>query len=217
MGRNKLNRFEYNLQAHNIIQKGKDNFEDIAGNWNSTIFEKNQPITLEIGCGNAEYTLGIARKFPERNVIGIDIKGSRIYNGAKKSEEEGLKNTAFLRLQMHELNEKFGPGEVDEFWITFPDPRPRDRDERRRLVYSRYIKLYQEVSHPGAIVNLKTDNHGFYLYALEVCQQMNLTILNQTDDLYQSDCLDLCMGIQTTYEKQYLEKGIKINYLRFRI
>ena len=217
MGRNKLTRFDFNDSVDNVVQEGKDNFETIAGNWKTEIFKNDNPITLEIGCGNGDYTIGIARQFPDQNCIGVDVKGSRIYNGAKTCREEGLTNGAFLRLRMHALEDLFASDEVEEFWITFPDPRPRDRDIKRRLVHPRYLNHYRNVSRKGAIVNLKTDNHDFYLYALEVCKEENLEILASTDNLYESEHLDLCLGIQTKYEKKYLEEGIKINYLKFKL
>lgn len=217
MGRKKLQKFDFNIEAKHIVQHGKDNFENISGNWNKVIFEKEQPIILEIGCGQGDYVYGLGALFPENNYIGVDVKGSRLYKGAKKAMDDGFTNMAYLRLSMHELDKCFVEGEVEEFWITFPDPRPRDRDERRRLVYPRYLNLYRKISRAGAVVNLKTDNHDFYLYALEVCKQNNLEVLVQTDDLYQSEFLPLCHGVQTTYEKKYLSEGIKINYLKFRL
>jgi tRNA (guanine-N7-)-methyltransferase len=217
MGRRKLPKFDFNEEAKNIVQPGKENFETIAGKWNDEIFEKPQAIIAEIGCGNGDYTIGIAQKFPDKNTIGVDVKGSRIFRGAKFALENGLKNAAFLRTRIHEIEKNFSKGEIDEFWITFPDPRPRERDERRRLVHPRYLQLYRNISKDGAIVNLKTDNHDFYLYALQVCEEQKLEILAQTDDLYASNLLEMCLGIQTTYEKRFLAEGIKINYLRFRL
>lgn len=217
MGRNKLTRFDFNEKVENVVQEGKDNFTTIAGNWHEQMFGNNHPITLEIGCGNGDYTIGIGEQFPERNCIGVDVKGSRIFQGAKKSRELNLKNVAFLRLRMHALEDLFKTNEVDEFWITFPDPRPRDRDIKRRLTHPRYLNHYRNISKPGTVVNLKTDNYDFYSYSLEVCKEEGLEILAQTDNLYESEHLELCLGIQTAYEKRYLEEGIKINYLRFKL
>ena len=118
---------------------------------------------------------------------------------------------------MHDIESFFTPGEVDSFWITFPDPRPKDRDEKRRLVYPRYLNHYRNISSKGAEVNLKTDNREFYLYGLQVCESEKLEIVAHTDNLYSSDLLDLCHDIQTTYEKRYLEEGIEINYLKFKL
>jgi len=217
MGRNKLDRFAYNEEAPHVVQEGKSNFESIAGNWGETIFHNNNPITLEIGCGHAEYTLGLAKKFSDKNFIGVDVKGARIFIGAKAAEQKGLTNAGFLRLRVHDLENHFVAGEVEEFWITFPDPRPRDRDIRRRLVNPRFLNHYRNISKPGSIVNLKTDNYDFYQYGLEVCEELGLEVLASTDDLYQSEYLDLCHEIQTTYEQRYLAEGIKINYLRFKL
>ncbi len=215
MGRTKLKRFDYNQIANNVVQVKEGDIEGIAGKWNEVMFEKKQPIVLEIGCGFGDYTIGVATQFPDRNCIGVDVKGSRLFKGAKHAIDNGLKNVAFLRTHIHEIEKCFALGEVDEFWITFPDPRPRDRDIRRRLVFPRYLQLYRNISRVGAVVNLKTDSYEFYLYALEVCKENNLQIIASTDDLYQSDLLPMCLGIQTEYEKRYLEQGIKINYLKF--
>lgn len=217
MARTKLVKFEENLVADNVIQKGKKCFETISGNWNKVIFKNDNPITLEIGCGNGDYTIGLAKQFPDRNFIGVDIKGTRIAKGSKIATELGLTNVAFLRIQMHDIESCFIPGEVNSFWITFPDPRPKDRDEKRRLVYPRYLNLYRNISSKKSIVNLKTDNHDFYLYGLEVCEKEQLNVLSYTDDLYSSELLNDCYGIQTTYEKKYLAEGIKINYLKFEL
>lgn len=217
MARTKQLKFEHNAQADNVIQEGKEIFDNISGNWNELVFKNDNPIVVEIGCGHGDYTLGLARLFPDKNFLGIDVKGTRINKGAKIAENEVLTNVAFLRLRMHELLKCFVAGEVDEFWITFPDPRPKDRDERRRLVYPRYLNLYRDISNKGTIVNLKTDNHGFYEYGVEVCGRESLEILAKTDDLYKSDFLEHCYDIQTAYEKKYLEEGIKINYLKFKL
>ena len=217
MGRTKLIKFDYTRNVHNVVQYGIDNTEEIKGNWNTQIFKAEQSIILEVGCGHGDYTIGLSTQFKDKNCIGVDVKGSRLYRGAKFANDNGLENAAFLRVRAHEIDKCFNKNEVDEFWITFPDPRPRDRDERRRLVHPRYLQLYRDISKDGAIVNLKTDNHNFYLYALQVCQENNLEVIVQTDDLYQSEYLPLCFGIQTEYEKRYLAEGIKINYLKFKL
>ena len=217
MGRNKLTRLEYNLNSDKIIQEGKEIFENISGKWNELVFKNNNPIVLEIGCGDGDYTTGICAQFPELNAIGVDVKGTRIHVGAKKLEENNLHNGAFLRTRMHELESFFTDNEVQEFWITFPDPRPRDRDEKRRLVHPRYLNIYKKIGVENAVVNLKTDNYDLYCYALQVCKEENHEIICQTDNLYASDILSECLGIQTKYEKKYLAEGIKINYLKFRL
>jgi tRNA (guanine-N7-)-methyltransferase len=217
MSRSKLKRFQANQDARNVVEPGKDIYQNIKGRWHDHQFENQNRITLELGCGRGEYTVGLAKVFPDRNFIGVDIKGSRIWKGSQISIQEGLENTAFLRTQIVHINQFFEKGEVDEAWITFPDPRPRDKDEKRRLVSPRFIELYREIMKPGSKINLKTDNHDFYLYGLEVCKELNLEILKLTDDLYSSEYLEDHFGIQTTYERKFLAEGVKINYLQFRI
>jgi tRNA (guanine-N7-)-methyltransferase len=126
MGRNKLPKFDFNFNAPNVVQSDKSNFETIAGNWNKELFKHHAPITLEIGCGHGDYSIGIAQQFADRNTIGVDVKGSRLFRGAKFALENKLDNVAFLRTRIHEIEKNFAANEVDEFWITFPDPRPRD-------------------------------------------------------------------------------------------
>jgi tRNA (guanine-N7-)-methyltransferase len=217
MGRRKLDKFKDNEQSNYVIQPGKEIFEKIRGNWQSMYFKNFNPLVLELACGRGEYTIGLARCFPDRNFIGVDIKGPRIWRGSSTAEEEGLKNVGFLRSPIQNLQDFFSEGEVDDIWITFPDPRPKGRDERRRLTNERFIKIYRCIMKPGGWVYLKTDNAGFYDYSLEVVsKQDDVTDLAYSSDLYNSELLSDHHGIQTTYEKRYLEEGIKIKYLKFR-
>ncbi len=215
--RQKQIRFDYVTACKFVLEYKKDLFETIKGQWNKIMFKNTNPITLEIGCGKGEYTIGMAELFPDRNFIGVDIKGSRIYKGILKTEEKELTNVAFLRTMVLLIEKFFNKGEVEEIWLTFPDPRPLDGDEKRRLFSPRFLALYKSILIDGGIVNLKTDNHELYLYALEIIAGMGIKPLIATDDLYNSPYEKDCFGIKTTYEKRYLEEGIKINYLKIAL
>lgn len=213
-----MERFAQNKERHNVIETGKEIFEKIKGNWHRDYFKNDHPITLELACGRGEYTVGLARVFPERNFIGIDIKGDRIWKGSGIALEEGMDHVAFLRTQILMIERFFEKGEVDEIWITFPDPRPKDRDEKRRLTHPRFLELYRSVLKPGGTVHLKTDNTGLFEYSLEVLEQEGgIRDLVYTRDLYKSDMLANHHGIRTRYEKKFHEKGEDIKYLKFSL
>lgn len=210
MGKDKLKRFAEietfeNVFQRDCLQKGK---------WDQFFGNKN-PITLELACGKGEYTIGMARMFPERNFIGIDVKGNRIWRGAKTASEEKMGNVAFLRITIEDILEYFEAGEVEEIWITFPDPQPTKRRLKKRLTYQRFMDCYKILLNGKGTMNLKTDNDGFYEYTLEVIEELKLPIHQQTNDLYKSDFLTEALQIKTFYEKQYLAKGKNINYVRF--
>jgi len=215
--RQKQIRFDYVTACKFVLEYKKDLFDKIIGKWNEVMFKNSNPITLEIGCGKGEYTIGMAELFPERNFIGVDIKGSRIYKGILETEKKELKNVAFLRTMVLLIESFFKKGEVEEIWLTFPDPRPLDGDEKRRLFSPRFLALYKSILIDGGILNLKTDNHDLYLYALETIAEMGIKPLIATDDLYNSPFEKDCFGIKTTYEKRYLEEGTKINYLKIQM
>lgn len=217
MGRNKLRRFQENIDNDKVIQEGKEIFEHIKGQWYPKVFVDQLPITLEVGCGRGEYTVGLARKFKEKNFIGADIKGSRIWKGASLSKQENLTNTAFLRTKIELIERFFESGEVDEIWITFPDPRPLEGDEKRRLTSPRFLSEYRKILKKNGVVHLKTDSIGLFEYTQQVLDGQNITPLIVTKDLYNSDYLKECHDIQTTYEKKFMAEGFKINYLRFEL
>lgn len=218
MARKKLRRFEQNQNMHNIIEEPKEIFTKIKGSWN-TFFGNDNPIILELACGSGEYTLGLAEKFGNKNFVGVDLKGDRIWNGGNYAQKNGLDNVAFLRGQILHLEQFFTENEVSEIWIIFPDPRPRDRDIRRRLTSPRFLKAYQNICKKGALVRLKTDNTLFFEYTLELLQsdehKNTIKNLHSTKDLYQSEMLDEHHGITTRYEKIWTGKGETIKYLRF--
>lgn len=217
MGRKKLERFKQNEINRNVVQQGKDIFNQIKGAWNKEQFYNNHPLTVELACGMGEFTVGLARQYPERNFIGVDIKGSRIWKGSTIAIAEGLENVAFLRSQIEVLDNFFDQEEIDELWITFPDPRPREGDEKKRLTSPRFLEMYKPMIRQGGVVHLKTDNTGLFDYTLEVLQNRNdVEILVSTHDFYASPHRDDHFGIQTRYEKMFSEQGEKIKYLRFR-
>ncbi|MEP0366196.1 MAG: tRNA (guanosine(46)-N7)-methyltransferase TrmB [Cyclobacteriaceae bacterium] len=215
--RKKLKRFNENLNRDNIIQSGKPLYDDIKGNWRSKYFKNDNPITIELGCGDGEYSVGLAANNPERNYIGIDIKGDRLYQGSTQAIDQNLNNVAFLRTQILLIGDLFEDDEVDEIWLTFPDPRPKDRDEKRRLTFLRFLNLYKKISKPDSWFKFKTDSTSLFDYTLEVLQvQFKVKNLEFTYDLYNSALLAEHKGIQTKYEKIWSAKGERIKYLKFQ-
>ncbi|MBB6610159.1 tRNA (guanosine(46)-N7)-methyltransferase TrmB [Pontibacter sp. Tf4] len=216
MGRSKLAKFATIAERDNVVQDGDEKYGQLKGKWRSEHFGNNNPIVLEIGCGRGEYTVGMARLHPEKNFIGIDIKGNRIWKGSSLALEEGLENVVFLRTFIETVSDHFAEGEVDEIWITFPDPRPKDRDIKRRLTSPRFQEMYQYMLKRDGIIHLKTDNQPLFDYTLEVLQDRKIKHLVSTTDLYSSDLQEHTMGIYTTYEKRYLGEGIPIKYLQYK-
>lgn len=218
MGRGKLKQFRSIAQADNVIEPGKEFYEHAAGNWHQQHFKNTNPITLELACGRGEYTTGLAKVFPNRNFIGVDIKGDRIYKGSITAKEQDLSNASFLRCQIQTLKNFFKAEEIETIWIVHPDPRPRRRDIKRRLVSPAYLDLYKYLINPKGTIHLKTDNHGLFLYALEVLasKQHEIELLDYTFDLYNSPLNAQHYGIITNFEKKFHEKGENIHYLSFR-
>lgn len=215
--RNKLKRFAENAERNNVIEEGKDLYEQIKGHWQEKYFRNSNPVIVELACGRGDYTIGLAQQYPDRNFIGVDIKGSRIWYGSVQAEEEGLDNVAFLRTKILNIENFFAESELSELWITFPDPRPRDRDERRRLTHIRYLKMYQRMLRNGGIFHLKTDDLPFFEFTLQSLRELPVKNLVSTTDLYHDPLLEEHFGIQTTYEKRWLSEGKKINYLRCQL
>ncbi|BDC99133.1 tRNA (guanosine(46)-N7)-methyltransferase TrmB [Persicobacter psychrovividus] len=219
MGRcSKLARFADNAVRYNIIEPGKEKFEVIKGKWNSDHFPKNQPLVVELACGRGEYTVGLGRTNPDKNHIGVDIKGARIWLGSSKAIEEGLENIAFLRTEILHIEKLFDKEEIDELWITFPDPRPKDRDEKRRLTHPRFLEMYKKLMAKDGWVKFKTDNTPLFEYTLEVLKaRKDILNLEYTFDLYkEEELLKEHYGIKTHYEKLFTEKGEDIKYLKFK-
>ena len=212
----KLERFRIIETRDNVIERTKDIYDNIKGKWRSTYFKNDHPITLELACGRGEYSVSLAKRFPEKNFVGVDIKGERIWKGSTLALEHQLTNVAFLRTPILLIENFFDPGEIDEIWITFPDPRPRKRDVKRRLTSPRYMNIYKNLVKRGSYIRLKTDNTQLYSYTLEETQNRNdISDLRFTDDLYSSDLRQECFDIQTRYEEMFAAKGEKIKYLRF--
>jgi len=212
----KQERFRIIEERENVIERSKDVYDSIKGTWRSAYFKNNNPITLELACGRGEYSVNLAKAFPDKNFIGVDIKGERIWKGSTDAMENGLYNVAFLRTPILLIENFFEPGEVDEIWITFPDPRPRKRDIKRRLTSPRYLEIYKKLVKAGSYVRLKTDNTDLYQYSLEVAQERSdIADLRFTDDLYRSELQPECFDIKTKYEEQFAAQGETIKYLRF--
>jgi tRNA (guanine-N7-)-methyltransferase len=217
MSRRKLQRFKENELNRNVVQPGKEVFENVKGNWNSVQFENNNPIVVELACGRGEFTVGLARNYPQNNFIGVDIKGSRIWKGSTIAISEGLMNVAFLRTQIQLLEKYFSEAEISELWITFPDPFPREGDEKRRLTSPRFLDMYKPLLKKDGIVHFKTDNTGLFDYSLELVKQReDCEVILHTHDFYESQWKDEHHGIKTKYETLFSEKGEKIKYLKFR-
>ena len=215
--RSKLKRFEELAQRDNTIEIGKPIFDKIKGNWNKLQFKNEKPITIELACGKGEYTIGLARQIKESNFIGIDLKGERMWIGSSQAMEEKLDNVAFLRTHILELEKLFHPNEVSEIWLTFPDPRPKDRDEKRRLSHPRYLDIYKTILSPNGWFKFKTDNTGLFRYTLEILgERTDITDLEYTMNLYSSPLNAEHYGIQTRYEKKHNDAGENIKYMKFK-
>lgn len=221
MGKNKLARWNELDSFDNVIQPliedvaGKDH--PVRGKWKNTIFKNRNPLVLELGCGKGEYTVGLAIRFPEKNYIGVDIKGARMWRGAKTSNEQKLKNVAFLRTRIEFINSFFAPDEVDEIWVTFPDPHPGLKNSNKRLTSPWFLNLYRQFVKNKGIIHLKTDNTELYNYTKSVAEYNDLDIIFSSDDLYSEELPDEILSIRTHYEKIFLKAGLKINYISFRI
>ncbi|MCK9300084.1 MAG: tRNA (guanosine(46)-N7)-methyltransferase TrmB [Bacteroidales bacterium] len=217
MAKNKLKKFEDLRNWGHVfefpLKEGRLPECNLKGNWSASVFGNDQALVLELGCGKGEYTVGLARSRPDMNFIGIDIKGARMWTGARQAMEEGLKNAAFLRTQIELLSSFFAPGEVAEIWLTFPDPQMKK--VRKRLTSTYFMRMYQRIMAKNAVLHLKTDSRFMYEYSLAVLNTNGLTVHFQTQDLY-ADLLPV-PDIQTFYEQQWLLRGIKIKYLQWSI
>lgn len=213
----KLERFKEIETLSNVIEPSKEVYHYVRGKWNMDFFKNENPITIELACGRGEYTTGLAKLFPNNNYIGVDIKGERIWKGSSHAIEYKLSNVGFLRTMILLIENFFDEKEINEIWITFPDPRPRKRDIKRRLISPRFLAIYKRLLKPGGYVRLKTDNTGLFEYSLEVLQERDdIQDLKFTDDVYNSDLRPECFDIKTKFEQEYAAKGESIKYLRFR-
>lgn len=220
MGKDKLKRFAENDTFACMIQPRlaypPEGFY-LKGKWNEDLFKNNNPIVLELGCGRGEYTVGLANKYKDKNFIGVDIKGSRMWRGAKTATETGMNNVAFLRIAIDQIAYFFAEHEVSEIWVTFPDPQPQEGREKKRLTSINFINKYKHFLKPQALIHLKTDDKPLYEFTLDVVKELGCTPNVATDNLYQSGMADDILEIKTTYEKKFLAKGMPIHYLNFNL
>jgi len=213
----KLERFKEIESLPNVIEPSKEIYHYMKGNWNTDHFRNDNPITVELACGRGEYTTGLAALFPNRNYIGVDIKGERIWRGSSLALAEKLNNVAFLRTMILLVENFFAEGEIDELWLTFPDPRPKKRDIKRRLTSPRFLAIYKRLVKPDGYIRLKTDSTGLFDFTLEELQARNdISDLKFTHDVYNSNLRNECFDIKTRYEQEFASKGEKIKYLRFK-
>lgn len=218
MGKNKLAKFDDMSRFGNVFERASlddcKNDNDLKGNWRKNYFKNDRPIILELGCGKGEYTVGLAEMFPDKNFIGIDIKGARMWTGAKYALDKGLENVAFLRTHIEFISSFFAEGEVDEIWITFPDPQMKK--VRKRLTSPRFIAMYTSILSEQGVVHLKTDSNFMFTYTSALVHANEFPILFENNDLYHSGLDDPILSIQTYYEQQWLSRGITIKYIKFQ-
>ncbi len=226
--RNKLQKFSEILSYPNVLENyeyndiklvGKDGKEvNLLGVWAANQFKNNLPITLELACGRGEYTLALAERYQNRNFIGMDIKGARIWRGAKNALDQGLSNVAFLRSRIEQVEHFFGNEEIDEIWITFPDPFLREVKANRRLTSPPFLARYRKILKKGGIIHLKTDNTMLFEYTLDVLKnEKGIKILVQNDDIYDGELPHPDLDIKTYYEKKHLANHLTIKYVAFRL
>ncbi|MFC5281979.1 tRNA (guanosine(46)-N7)-methyltransferase TrmB [Pedobacter alpinus] len=213
MAKRKLQRFTEIGTFANVkqLEEGKE----FKGQWAKSFFNNNNPVVLELACGKGEYSVNLAKKFPDKNFVGIDYKGNRLWVGAKMAIDEGISNVGFLRIQIQNIMDYFEVGEIDEIWLTFPDPQAQSPLERKRLTNPMFLNKYKTVLKENGIMNLKTDNDGFFKYTLEKLEELNIPTLQKTTDVYKDFPGDEILSIKTHYERIYLQKDKNINYVRF--
>ncbi|MEI6815393.1 MAG: tRNA (guanosine(46)-N7)-methyltransferase TrmB [Bacteroidota bacterium] len=189
----------------------------MKGKWNEEFFGKSQPLVLELGCGKGEYTVNLAQRYGEKNFLGIDIKGNRIWRGSKTALDLGLKNAGFLRIQIERIEHFFAKDEVSEIWITFPDPQPKYKTERKRLTSPAFLERYRKILKPGGVVHLKTDSQFLHAYTLEVLKEQGIHINLFSNDIYKDFPDDEALKIKTHYEQLFLRQGMPITYINFTL
>jgi len=217
--KNKLQRFKDIARYQNVFE-----YTDFEGNepppkgkWNKEIFRNKNPIVLELACGKGEYTIYLAEKNPGKNCIGIDLKGNRIWKGATYALNHQVRNIRFIRMQIDHLEDYFEPGEVDEIWITFPDPHPRGSRSKQRLTSTKFLEIYRNVLKPGGLIHLKTDSDLLYNFTLETIKEEDCQIDKKVDDIYKEEPDNKLLTHKTFYEKKHLEAGKTIHYVAFQL
>lgn len=217
MAKNKLTKFAEMATYKNVFECTFKELQKkpfaLKGKWGKEHFKNDNPIILELGCGKGEYTVGLARYFPNKNVIGMDIKGARMWTGATEALETNLENAAFIRTHIELIENFFDPKEISEIWITFPDPQMKKTN--KRLTSCRFMKKYSNLLKDDGIIHLKTDSNFLYTYTKAMIEINELPVLFNTDNLYSSDIENDILSIQTFYEKQWLERGLNIKYIKF--
>jgi tRNA (guanine-N7-)-methyltransferase len=220
--KNKLKRFRENETFNNVFQPTRDelvdkNF-DLKGHWSKKVFLNNNPLVLELGCGKGEYSIALAKRYPNKNFIGIDIKGARFWRGAKTAIEEGIKNVAFLRTQIELIDHAFAENEIDEIWITFPDPQIKYKRTKHRMTNTEFLRRYKKILKPEGVIHLKTDSEFMHGYTLGLLHGAGHEVEYANHNVYrQQGSPDEVTSIQTHYESLYLEKNKPITYIRFKI
>jgi tRNA (guanine-N7-)-methyltransferase len=220
VGKNKLAKFAdmekfphvFQVSTHALIECG--NFE-MKGKWNELFFKNDHPIVLELGCGKGEYTVGLGQLYPDKNFIGVDIKGARLWTGAKDSFEKSMNNVAFLRTNIEMIHHFFAESEVSEIWLTFPDPQMKK--VTKRLTATNFMKSYQQFLKPKGLIHLKTDSNFMFTYTCEMIKANQYLVVFSNDNLYNSDLKDPILGIKTFYEQQWLDRGMTIKYIQFQL
>jgi tRNA (guanine-N7-)-methyltransferase len=221
VGKNKLARWNELETFNNVFQPeigavaGKDHH--VKGRWKNEVFGNMNPVVLELGCGKGEYTVGLAARFPGNNYIGVDIKGARMWRGAKIANEHKMPNVSFLRTRIEFINSFFEADEVDEIWITFPDPHTGLRNSNKRLTSPAFLNRYRPFLKDKGLVHLKTDNTELYNYSKKIVLHNDLELVNSSTDLYAENFSDDILSIKTHYENLFIMAGLKINYLSFRL
>ncbi len=219
MAKHKLQRFAENETFSNLFQHHhydvRNDAFPLKGKWNAEYFHNDNPIIVEVGCGRGEYTVSMARHFPDKNFIGMDRKGARLWRGCKDATIENLANAAFIRGQIDDIEHYFAPGEVSEIWVTFPDPQPKKA--RRRLVSPNFVERYRNVWGETGVLHLKTDSRLLYEYLLETAAEEQWHITDNVEDVYASSNHPFLTEIQTFYEKKWLEQGSLISYIRIEV
>ncbi len=212
MAQKKLLRFSQIKTFSNVLEYPAG----VKGTWDQ-FFKNENPVVLELACGRGEYTVGLATMFPKQNFIGIDIKGNRMYIGAKKAIDDSLNNAAFLRTQVEKITDYFAAGEVADIWITFPDPQPRGSKAKKRLTHPRFLRLYREILKPGGSINLKTDSPQLYQFTKTVIELYKLDLVEDLDDAYTEPGISASLKIRTHYEGLDIAQSKKIHYLKFTL
>jgi len=219
VGKNKLAKFNEMETFEHVVQAPYNKVEQtdfhLKGKWAKAFFKNNNPVILELGCGKGEYTVALAEQNPDINYIGVDIKGARLFSGAKKALEKGLKNVGFLRTNIEIIGQFFGENEVAEIWLTFPDPQMKKT--RKRLTSTMFLNRYKQFLKIDGIIHLKTDSNFQYSYTHALVYLNQFEVLAETDNLYESDILTEILQVKTFYEKQWLDRGITIKYIAFKL